>query len=204
MRDAKKGLIPDETSRTGYGSSGPICRLMAEDHARLGTLLAKVGSCSTPEQRSAYDNFRRGLLRHISMEEKILLPAAARVRGGKPLPIAAKLRLDHGALVSLMIPSPTPTILSVIEKVLASHNRLEEGPGGVYEICEELLGANAGETARALRASPQVPTLPNSDTPKVIGALKRALSRAGFDEEAGLIDSAYASSCLDTTGTKER
>ena len=43
----------------------------------------------------AYDLFRRGLLRHIAMEEKVLLPEARRLRGGSPLAIAVRLRADH-------------------------------------------------------------------------------------------------------------
>ncbi|MEP6889972.1 MAG: hemerythrin domain-containing protein, partial [Nitrospirota bacterium] len=57
--------------------------------------------------QGTYDQFRAGLLRHIGTEEKILLPAAQRLRGGQPLPIAAKLRLDHGAIASLLMPPPT-------------------------------------------------------------------------------------------------
>jgi hypothetical protein len=41
------------------------------------------------------------------MEEKVLLPAAQKARGGEPLQIAAKLRLDHGALAALLVPTPT-------------------------------------------------------------------------------------------------
>jgi hypothetical protein len=37
------------------------------------------------------------------MEEKVLLPFAQKKRGGEPLPIAAKLRLDHGALAALLV-----------------------------------------------------------------------------------------------------
>jgi len=56
------------------------------------------------------------------MEERILLPAAQRLRGGERLPIAARLRLDHGALAALLVPSATP----VPEVAMAPHN---DGPG---------------------------------------------------------------------------
>jgi hypothetical protein len=58
------------------------------------------------------------------MEEKILLPAAQRARGGEPLPVAARLRLDHGALAALLVPTPNPTILSALRGILARHNAL--------------------------------------------------------------------------------
>lgn len=44
--------------------------------------------------------------------------------------MAAKLRLDHGALAALLVPTPTPAIIVAIHTVLAAHNSLEEGPGG--------------------------------------------------------------------------
>jgi len=57
--------------------------------------------------RAAYAEFRAGLLKHIALEEKILLPAAQRLNGANPLPIAAKPRLNHGALAALLVPTPT-------------------------------------------------------------------------------------------------
>jgi hypothetical protein len=62
------------------------------------------------------------------MEEKILLPAAQRATGGEPLPAAAHLRLDHGALAAPLVPTPTSAILSQ-RSILARYNALEEGPG---------------------------------------------------------------------------
>jgi hypothetical protein len=64
------------------------------------------------------------------MEEKILIPAAQRLRGGEPLRIASKLRLDHGALGTLLIPTPTAAVIASIRGILKEHNILEEGPGG--------------------------------------------------------------------------
>lgn len=86
--------------------AGPITDFLVKDHGRLEALLqaavAQVGSVD----QGAYDQFRAGLLRHIGMEEKILLPAAQRLRSGEPLPIASKLRLDHGAIASLLMRLP--------------------------------------------------------------------------------------------------
>ena len=80
---------------------------------------------------TAYAEFRNGLLRHIGLEEKILLPAARAARSGEPLAIASKLQLDHGALSSLLVPTPTPAIVAVIRAILECHNLLEESPAGV-------------------------------------------------------------------------
>ena len=107
---------------------GPIARYLADDHARLDALLTRGATDS-----AAYADFRRGLLRHIGMEEKILLPAAQRARGGEPLPAAARLRLDHGALAALLVPTPTPAIRAALRGILERHNALEEGPGSSVE-----------------------------------------------------------------------
>jgi hypothetical protein len=83
---------------------GPIHSFLADDHLRLSELLDRA--ICRPEQidLAAYAEFRAGLLRHIAMEEKVLLPLAQNKHGNKPLPIAARLRLDHGALAAPLCP----------------------------------------------------------------------------------------------------
>jgi hypothetical protein len=160
---------------------GPIARLLAGDHERLDALLARAFATRGTVDREAYDAFRRGLLRHIGMEEKILLPAVQRARGGAPLPAAAALRLDHGALAALLVPSPTPAIGNALHTILAQHNAREEGPDGIYAVCEQLLGAEVETLAAALRAAPEVPVHPHVDSALVAEATRRAVARAGYD-----------------------
>ncbi len=167
--------------KSGATPHGAIWRLLADDHARLDSLLERAGSCHSVEELAAYDQFRRALLHHIAMEEKVLLPAAERARGA-PIPEAPRLRLDHGALAALMMPSPQPRIVRAIRFVLARHNPLEESASGVYDTCEWLAGAAASEVLAALKATPAVPVKPHLDTPQVNAALRRALARAGYDE----------------------
>ncbi|HLI81004.1 MAG TPA: hemerythrin domain-containing protein [Candidatus Binataceae bacterium] len=155
-------------------------QLLTDDHRRLDALLERSGQCDTREELVAYDAFRRGILKHIGIEEKILLTAAARLRGA-PLDQAARLRLDHGAIVSLLMPVPTPAILRAIRTVLAAHNPVEEGDGGVYEVCEKLAVSEHDELMAKILAAPEVPTNPNSTTPRIIEAARNALRRAGYD-----------------------
>ena len=162
---------------------GPVARFLADDHRRLDALLQRAVAEPGPVGRAAYAEFRAGLLKHIGMEEKILLPGAQRARGGEPLPIAAKLRLDHGALAALLVPSPTPAIIAAIRAVLTAHNAVEEESGGVYEVCEQLAGAAADELLTRLRAAPEVPVHPHVDGARILDAARRALMRAGFDLE---------------------
>jgi hypothetical protein len=161
---------------------GPLYRFLATDHARLDGLLQRAITETGRVNRAAYAEFRAGLLTHISLEEKILLPAAQRLRGGAPLALAAKLRLDHGALAALLVPTPTPTIVAALRAILVTHNLVEEGPGGVYECCEQLVGTEAEALLAQLQSAPEVPVAPHSDGPHVMDVVRRALIRAGYDD----------------------
>jgi hypothetical protein len=94
--------------------------------------------------------------------------------------VAARLRRDHGALASLLVPTPTPAILRAIRTILADHDAVEEGPNGVYAACERLAGPDADAIAAKLRAFPWIPVNPNVDDERVLDATRRALSRAGY------------------------
>jgi hypothetical protein len=164
---------------------GPLFCFLANDHACLDGLLRRAMTAGGTVDGAAYAEFRAGLLRHISLEEKILLPAAQRWQGGDPLPMAATLRLDHGALAALLVPMPTPAIIVAIRTILAAHNALEEGPGGVYERCEELAGAEADALLAQLQAAPTVPVAHYANGPQVMSVVRRALARAGYAIELG-------------------
>lgn len=179
--DAK---ITEGAAEQAAHSPGPIYRFLADDHRRLEGLLQRATADPERVDSRMFAEFRVGLLKHIGMEEKILLPAAQRARGGEPLPAAAKLRLDHGALAALLVPTPTPRIIAAIRTILTAHNPLEEGPGGVYEVCEQLAGAEVETLLTRLRAAPDVRVNPHVDTPLVVNATRRAVARAGFDPDA--------------------
>jgi hypothetical protein len=101
---------------------GKIYRYLVDDHARLDRLLQRAAASPEVIEPSAYAEFRADLLKHIGMEEKILLPAAQRIRGGERLPIAASygsttaLSLRYSCLprheVSLQLSAPfLPSIM---------------------------------------------------------------------------------------------
>ncbi len=159
---------------------GPLTRVLADDHRRLEQLLHAAVAQGDQVDQPLYDQFRAGLLRHIGIEEKILLPAAQRFSGGEPLAVASKLRLDHGAIAALLMPTPTAGIIDTLRTILEGHNLIEEGPGGLYEICERLAGGECEELLTRVLAAPELSVLPHSDTPAVLGAVRRAVSRAGY------------------------
>ncbi len=161
--------------------AGPVTHFLLEDHRRLEGLLQSAVAQAGSVDQGTYDQFRAGLLRHIGMEEKILLPTAQRLRGGEPLPIASKLRLDHGAIASLLMPPPTASIIATIRAVLKVHNTIEEGSGGLYETCDELACSESAQLLAKLQAAPELAVLPCSDSPAVMPAVQRVLERAGYD-----------------------
>jgi hypothetical protein len=164
----------------GQNGRGPIAALLAEDHRRLDALLLSALAEADRVDHAAYDQFRAGILRHIGMEEKILVPAAQRWRGGKPLPMAAALRLDHGAIASLLMPTPTAGIIKTLRSILGRHNTIEEGSGGLYDICDTLAGPEAEQILTQLHAAPALRVMPYSDTATVLSTVRRAVERAGY------------------------
>jgi hypothetical protein len=160
---------------------GSLYEFFAKDHRRLENLLDKATSGPSGYDMTAYGEFRSGLLKHIKMEETILLPAAQKERGGVPLEIAAKIRLDHGALTALMVPPPSRMIIGALRAILADHDLIEEQPSGMYDKLEELTGSEIEDLVLRARATPAVPVHPHNDAPFVLDSTRRALARAGYN-----------------------
>lgn len=158
---------------------GRLYRFLSDDHDRLADLLSKAAA--KPEAGSAaYIQFRQGLLRHIAMEEKVLLPFARDKNGGQPLGLAARLRMDHSALAALLAPSPTRSIIATIQQILAAHNPVEEDPGGLYDTCEKLAGAELDALLDRLQAVPEVKVAEHSDSERALASMRETVARAGY------------------------
>ena len=159
----------------GGGSGGAITRFLSDDHARLDGLLA-ASVLRGAVDPAPYAAFRAGLLRHIALEEKILLPAAREARGGAPLAVARRLRVEHGAIAALLVPSPTPELVRELRSILDPHNVLEEGPDGLYAECDALLAARAGELVARMRDYPPVKVAGYYDGPRAVRTAAEALA----------------------------
>ena len=164
---------------------GPVYRFLADDHDRLDGLFRKAAADRENIDMDAYALFRSGLLRHIRMEETVLLPAALRLQGGRPLAIAERIRLDHGALTALMVPPPNGSVLDTLKSILQVHNALEEQERGMYHVCEQLAGKEAERLLRQLKDVPEVPLHPHNPKPKILEATRRAVERAGHKMKPG-------------------
>lgn len=160
-----------------------LTHVLAEDHRRLDALLQAAMSHPDKVEPVVYDQFRSGLLRHIGVEEKVLLPSLQRLQSGVPVPHAAKLRLDHGALAALLMPIPTPSILAAMRATLSAHNRLEEGPDGLYATSDRLAASEADGLIARLRATPEVTVMPPSDRAAVMKTLRGRVGESRVPSE---------------------
>lgn len=172
----------------GYGRSvpaptpGPIARFLGEDHARLDALLARAVAAPDAVAREPYDAFRAGLLRHVALEEKILF-RAVRETSGEPLPLQRRLRVDHGALAALLVPTPTPELVRELRSILDPHNAIEEGAGGLYELCDAILRSDAAAIVERMRAYPAVKVAAYNDGPRVLRTAAEALRVSALQAE---------------------
>lgn len=165
--------------------SGPLFRFFADDHRRLDEILRRATAAQGHVDAGLFEEFRGGLLRHIGMEEKVLIPAARRASGGAALGVARLLRTDHGAIAALLVPAPTPEVVERIRSVLGPHNALEEEPDGLYETCDRLLADEAAALLERLRAFPDVPMAPHRDSPRVEEHIAETLALARKARSSG-------------------
>lgn len=159
----------------------PIYQFFTNDHQRIDDLLDKATENAAEMQMDYYHQFRTGLLKHIKMEEKVLFPAAQKANGNVALPLAAKLRLDHAALTSLMVVPPSEEVIKVLRYILEKHDLLEEEPGGMYDVCEKLTANETNELLQQLKNVAEVPVHPFNEAGYALDVAKRTLVRAGFD-----------------------
>ena len=144
--------------------------------AILDAFLARAAAGDGPMDLDAFASFRAGILRHIGMEEKALFTAARSARGGEPLAVAARLRVDHGAIAAILVPTPTRALVATLRSVLEPHNRREEQPAGAYQAADAALGAEAaGRLVEDLRAFPEPPLKPYNDAPAVFQHIEEKL-----------------------------
>jgi hypothetical protein len=159
----------------------PLYEFFTNDHRRIDEFLDKATADPGQVQLNFYHEFRIGLLKHIKMEEKILFPAAQKANNNVAIPLATKLRLDHGALTSLMVVPPSPEVIKVLRFVLEKHDLLEEEPGGMYDVCENLTEGETDDLLNQLKNATPVPVHPFNTAGYALDVAKRTLLRAGFD-----------------------
>jgi len=152
-----------------------VTDVLTADHARLHGLLAQA--VRGPFDHLAFEQFRAGLLRHIGIEEKLVFAEARRRMGGH-FEAANRLKIEHAALTSLLVPTPDGTLAAEIQGLLDAHDAKEEGPDGVYAQCEAVLGDSSPALAEAAQRYPAVPTARHFDGPAAHRTARAALDSA--------------------------
>ena len=165
----------------GWPLSGVLYQYLSSDHNRLDRLLERAAARPGAIDMESYSEFRKGLLRHISIEEKIVFPAIHKFRSGESRDLMDRLHLDHAAIVSLMVPPPNASIILTLKSVFAVHNHLEEDEGGLYDIFESSVGRESEAILEKMTAAPAVPVLPHNPKPELLELAKEALRRAGHE-----------------------
>lgn len=120
-----------------------IVRVMDNQHRRIEWLLTE--SLGDGDQRAldlaAYTAFRETMLRHIGIEEKLLL-AGLREAQVQFAPAWA-IHRDHAALASLMSAEPDLALALEVARLVDTHMTLEEGPQGLFSVCARSLSEEA-------------------------------------------------------------
>ncbi len=168
----------------------PLHQFFTNDHHRIDKLLDGATEQPGEINMEYYSLFRRGLLRHIKMEEKILFPAAKKVDNAIMQKLIPRYRLEHGALTALMVPPPTLSLIKVIKHVLEKHDIAEEEPGGLYDVCEALTSGQTQELLDQLSHTEEVLVHPPNPAPVALESARRALARAGYDLDEIVKDTA--------------
>ena len=96
-----------------------------------------------------------------------------------------RLRVDHGAITSLLVPTPSQAIAAELRSILGPHDTAEEEPGGLYEACDALLAFRAEELVARMAAYPPVKVSRYQDGPNVHRTAASALAASArqFDRK---------------------
>ncbi len=133
----------------------------AHDHRRLEQALevsaAHVGASRWDAAASAFAVFRRGIERHMQVEEQVLFPA---VESGTETPLTAILRKSHRDLrvffdeledaLTARDAAEYARIAASMKALLARHDEKEEAE--LYPAAQERLGAEATKAAARLES----------------------------------------------------
>lgn len=114
-----------------------VSTVLREQHERLRSELAAC-LASRALDVAAFDRFRHHLLWHVSVEERIVMPALIRALG-RPPDDRNGLRKDHAGIAALCVPRPEREWVENLRDLLDEHYRIEEAPGGFLSRCDETL-----------------------------------------------------------------
>lgn len=151
-----------------------IVRVMDQQHRRLDWLLGEAVGDQQRLDAGAYTAFRETMLRHIGIEEKVLL--AGLREAGVPWSRAAAIHREHAAFAALLAGEPDLAVALEVDRLFTQHLRLEEGPEGLFATCQRALSAEV--LVVSAHAYPRVRPAPWSKAPWIPRTVETALELA--------------------------
>jgi regulator of cell morphogenesis and NO signaling len=139
---------------------GSVAELLEEEHHRLTALCEQAFEADTQgrhcEALECFSAFRRGLLRHIRVEEDLLFPVFE-IRAGLPAAgPTATMRAEHRDIRLLLADlalaldqgrATAGALKRALDCLLSDHNRKEEAV--LYPVLDRLLTPNESDTLAA-------------------------------------------------------
>lgn len=145
-------------------TTNTVRAFMAQDFAHLVRILEETERADETIDAFGYAAFRRALLRRMTMEEKILVPFVNE-KGALPLEVTARLHADRALVTRLLARKPSRAASRDLRAALSERNATEQGPRGLYTICDALAGDDAPALVAHLHAQPEVALAKHYDGP---------------------------------------
>lgn len=114
-----------------------VSDLLREQHGELRQALDGCFNSGSVDAHQ-FDVFRHRLLWHVSVEERVVMPAIVTALKRSP-GWRSGLKKDHAGIAALCVPRPEREWLENLKDLLDAHYRVEETDGGLLSTCDEVL-----------------------------------------------------------------
>lgn len=156
-----------------------VSTVLREQHHQLR---AELTACLATNglDVAAFDLFRHHLLWHVSVEERVVMPALIRALG-RPPDDRPGLRKDHAGIAALCVPRPEREWVENLRDLLDEHYRVEEAPGGFLSRCDEVLVSTLNDRVVAdIEEHPTLTLAPFRKGPSVRAQVAEVLRLTGI------------------------
>lgn len=159
-----------------------VAGFLREEHRALAVSLRRALTPEGGVDIEAFNAFRHALLWHVSVEERVVMPAIIRALGRAP-DDRRSLRKDHAGIVALCVPQPEREWVENLRDLLDMHYRVEEEPGGFLARCDEVLVSTLNDRVLAdIDAHPPIKVASFHEGPSVRTQLAHLLRATGLNE----------------------
>jgi hypothetical protein len=157
-----------------------LTQLLTTEHEELLGMLDACVTRRSGVDRARFDAFRRRALRHIAVEQRVLLPALGRMHKLTDAMRNAMSR-DHRALVMLCVPEPNIGFVRDLQELLAWQVSVQESAGGVFKVYDAFV-RDEHALDKALAGVPAVEPPAFAAGADVAVAVQRVLKSLGLEE----------------------